>query len=142
MFITLWLFIGLLAGIAYIYFANYRPAKTKSIFAVGLIIAACIYIAFALRANNVATWLVIEFFGICIYGTMGFAGYRGSVWWLVAGWGLHPAWDLLLHYFGPGASVAPPWYALACVSFDFLLAGYIAYNAKNISLSIKSRRQK
>jgi dipeptide/tripeptide permease len=107
MFITLWLFTGLLAAIAYIHFANYRPTKTKSIFAIGLIIAACVYIVFALYATHIATWLAIEIFGICIYGAMGFAGCRGSLWWLVAGWGLHPVWDLLLHYFGPGAPIAP-----------------------------------
>jgi hypothetical protein len=140
MLTVLWLVVGLLAGAFYIRFANLRPAKTKSSFAIGLIVAACIYIAFALGASNIATWLPIEFLGVCIYGAMGFAGFRGSIWWLVVGWGLHPLWDLVLHYFGPGASVAASWYTVACASFDFLVAGYIAYNAASIGLTTQSRR--
>jgi hypothetical protein len=139
MFILLWLIIGLLAGIAYIQFSNVRPAKTKSIFASGLIVAASIYLVFAFGASHIATWLLIELLGVCIYGAMDLAGFRGSIWWLVAGWGLHPCWDLLLHYFGPGTPIAPSWYTVACVSFDFLVAGYIAYNAANIDLTMKSR---
>jgi hypothetical protein len=142
MLISLWLLLGLSAGMAYIRFANLRSHKTKSSFAIGLIVAAFIYLAFALRSPNIGTWLLIELLGICIYGAMGIAGLRGSIWWLAAGWGLHPFWDLVLHYFGPGASVAPSWYAVACVSFDFIVAGYIAYHAQNIGITTQSRQPK
>jgi hypothetical protein len=139
MFTLIWLTVGLLAGAFYIRFARHHPTKTKSSFAVGLIVASCIYLAFALTTSNIAIWLPIEFLGVCIYGAMGIAGLRGSVWWLVIGWGLHPLWDLVLHYFGPGASVAPSWYTVACVSFDFIVAAYIAYNAEKIGLTRQSR---
>ena len=51
---------------------------------------------------------------------------RGSPSWLAFGWALHPAWDAGLHLHGYGASFAPEWYVLACISFDLLVAGYIA----------------
>jgi hypothetical protein len=38
---------------------------------------------------------------------------------------LHPLWDVVLHYVGPGHSFTPWAYAIACVSFDWLVAIYI-----------------
>jgi hypothetical protein len=52
-------------------------------------------------------------------------GVRGSHWWLVAGWALHPIWDIALHYIGPGAAFAPAPYALACLGFDLVVAAAI-----------------
>ena len=45
---------------------------------------------------------------------------------LAVGWQLHSVWDVGLHLRGPGRHVAPDWYAIACVSFDVLLAVVIA----------------
>jgi hypothetical protein len=55
---------------------------------------------------------------------MGALGLRGSPMWLAAGWALHPVWDIALHYFGPGRAVAPETYAIACLSYDLLVAAY------------------
>jgi hypothetical protein len=63
--------------------------------------------------------------GGIVFGTMALLGLRGSPWWLAAGWALHPLWDAGLHYFGPGSSFAPEPYAIACISFDWLVAAYI-----------------
>ena len=65
-----------------------------------------IYVYFAARAGAGAVWLAAELVGIAIYGSMGLRGVRGSAWWLAAGWALHPVWDILLHYIGPGHSFA------------------------------------
>jgi hypothetical protein len=61
------------------------------------------------------------------YGALGLLGLRRSAWWLATGWALHPAWDIALHYSGPGHTFAPGWYAVACVGFDLAAAGAIAY---------------
>lgn len=58
---------------------------------------------------------------------MAFLGLRRSQWWLVAGWAFHPAWDMALHYFGPGHAFAPAPYALACMTWDPTVAAYIAF---------------
>ena len=58
---------------------------------------------------------------------MAFLGLRRSQWWLVAGWAFHPAWDMALHYFGPGHAFAPAPYALACMTWDPTVAACTAF---------------
>ena len=44
----------------------------------------------------------------------------------MSGWMAHPVWDIGLHWFGKGTTFTPTWYAIACASFDWLVAAYIA----------------
>ncbi len=37
----------------------------------------------------------------------------------------NPFWDVVVHYLGPGQSFTPWTYAIACISFDWLVAIYI-----------------
>ena len=48
-------------------------------------------------------------------------------------------WDLALHYFGPGHALAPDAYAITCLSFDLLVAAYIAI-AHRYGLTGRRRR--
>ena len=98
----------------------------RSFLVLFLFIAAGLYIIFAVRAGESAYWVVGELVGVAIFGGMGLLGLRGSVWWLVAAWALNPFWDVGLHYLGPGRSFAPETYTIACLSFDLLVAAYIA----------------
>lgn len=99
---------------------------TKHILALLLIVAALAYILFAYRTGQEPFWLLIELMGVGIYGTMGLVGIRRSPWWLVAGWALHPLWDIALHFFGPGHTFAPVTYTITCLSFDLWVAAVIA----------------
>jgi hypothetical protein len=103
-----------------------RDIVGRSLLAFVLFGAAFSYILFAVQAGEGAFWVVGEVVGVGIYGTMGLLGLRGSPWWLTAGWAAHPIWDVALHYFGPGGSFAPEAYAITCLSFDLLVAAYIA----------------
>ena len=102
----------------------------RSVFAIFLIMAAGSYQGFAIMANNLLgagpIWAPVELVGGVVFGTMALLGLRGSPWWLAAGWAAHPVWDVALHYFGPGSSFAPEPYVIACVSYDWLVAAYIA----------------
>ena len=91
-----------------------------------MFIAAGLYIVFAVRAGEGTLWLVGELVGVAIFGGVALLGLRGSLWWIVAAWALHPLWDVGLHYLGPGRSFAPETYTIACLSFDLLVAAYIA----------------
>lgn len=93
---------------------------------VSLFVAAGLYVVFALRAGQSTFWIVIEVVGVAIFGGLGLVGLFGSIWWIVAGWALHPLWDVGLHFLGPGRSFAPETYTIACLSFDLLVAAYIA----------------
>src|SRR3712207_5859193 len=72
-----------------------------------LFIAAGVYIVFALRAGEGALWVLAEAVGLAIFGGMALLGLHGPIWWIVAGWALHPVWDIGLHYLGPGRPFAP-----------------------------------
>jgi hypothetical protein len=118
---------GAVLGVAFVRAAFALRRHTAQILVAGLIIAALAYVLFAFRAQDVSVWLPLELLGVAIYGALGFLGLRRSPWWLVAGWALHPAWDIALHYTGPGGEFAPLWYILLCVTFDVAVAGHIAH---------------
>ena len=102
----------------------------RSVLAIFLIMAAGSYQGFAIMASNLLgagpIWAPVELVGGVVFGTMALLGLRGLPWWLAAGWAAHPIWDIVLHYFGPGSSFAPEPYVIACVSYDWLVAAYIA----------------
>jgi hypothetical protein len=89
-----------------------------------LVVAAVVYVFFAADAG--AGWIAGELVGVLAYGGLAALGVRGSRWWLVAGWAAHPVWDIALHYVGPGHAFAPDTYTIPCLSFDLLVAVYIA----------------
>jgi len=45
---------------------------------------------------------------------------------VVAGWTIHPVWDIALHYAGPGRAFAPEWYTTSCLTYDLMVAGVAA----------------
>jgi hypothetical protein len=102
-----------------------RPFTRELLFGL-LVVAALAYVVFALDAPDPAPWLLVEVAGGAVYVALGYRGLRGSLWWLVAGWALHPVWDAALHVAGPGAPFAPAWWAVPCVSFDLVVAGLVA----------------
>jgi hypothetical protein len=95
-----------------------------------LLIAALIYVAFALIWGD-SRWLMIELVGVIIYGLFIRLSHIYSIKFLALGWLLHPLWDATLHLYGPAHSLAPTWYAVACISFDIIIAGYIFIFYKN-----------
>jgi hypothetical protein len=121
---------GAAAGLVWVAIAHVvRPYSRQILFGL-LLVAAGIYVVFALRARAGAAWVMTELIGVALYGAIGGKGLRGSLWWLAAAWALHPVWDLGLHYFGPGRWVAPPLrYPIPCLGFDLIVAAYLAYRA-------------
>jgi hypothetical protein len=126
--IVLWLALGLFFAGIYISFVSATAAPIRT-FAVGLTITACVYVLFALLHGASFGWFVVELLGVAVYGVLALLGVQQKKSWLALGWLLHPIWDVALHCFGSGAAHAPAWYAVACVSFDVLVAAYI-YNSE------------
>ena len=122
-----WLFLGLAGGSALIFYTNSRHhEKQTQVLSVGLLIVALIYVGFAFLWGDLQ-WVLIESVGVVIYGAFCYLAVSKSAYWLAVGWAAHSAWDVVLHLFGPGHHVVPEWYAVACISFDFLVAGYVFY---------------
>ena len=103
-----------------------RDIIGRSLLVIFLFAAAGAYFGFALLAAPGPIWVLAELVQVAIFGAIALLGLRGSAWWLAAGWALHPLWDVVLHYLGPGHSFAPITYTIPCLSFDLLVAAYIA----------------
>jgi hypothetical protein len=116
----------LLVAIAFLLSRFTREIVGRAFLVILLFTAAGAYFGFVIMANMGPIWLLIELVQIVVFGTMALIGLRGSPYWLAIAWALHPVWDIGLHYIGPGNSFAPFTYAIACVSFDLVVAVYIA----------------
>ena len=106
-----------------------RDIYGRSVLVIFLFIAAGAYFGFATTGRDLVgtdqIWILVELIQAVVFGAIALLGLRGSPYWIAAGWALHPFWDFLLHYMGPGHSFTPWTYAIACVSFDWLVAIYI-----------------
>jgi len=101
------------------------PQKMVLVWQQGLVIAALIYVGFAIVGNNME-WLKIELVGVLLYGFFAYLASKQSVIFLGIGWALHVLWDLLLHSNGDSGFV-PDWYPGACLGFDLVIAGYFIW---------------
>jgi hypothetical protein len=128
----------IVALVIYRFVGEFAPRSFLVLF---LFIAAGLYIVFALTAGEGILWIVGEVVGVAIFGVMALLGLGRSLWWIVAGWALHPLWDVGLHYVAPGRSFAPESYTIACLSFDLLVAAYIAISY-GVGELLKSRRRR
>ena len=106
-----------------------RDIIGRSLLVIFLVIAAGAYFGFATLGREVVDtqpiWTLVELAQAIVFGAIALLGLRGSPYWIAAGWALHPFWDVGLHYIGPGYTFTPWTYAIACVSFDWLVAIYI-----------------
>ena len=106
-----------------------RDIIGRSVLVIWLFIAAGAYFGFATLGREVVDtqpiWMLVELAQVIVFGTLALLGLRGSPYWIAAGWALHPFWDVVLHYIGPGHLFTPWTYAIACISFDWLVAIYI-----------------
>ena len=124
-YFTLSFLLGILLVLPYLMLVNTLESNYQiHALGSGLVIAALIYVGFAFYQSH-HSWLAIEMAGSLAYGGLVWWALRSSMLWLALGWGAHPLWDVALHWLGPGAHIVPPWYAIACLSFDLLVAIYI-----------------
>jgi len=100
----------------------------------GLILAALVYVGFALCLGGTGNWIGIELGGVVLYGVIAYMakGRRYAI--LALGWGLHILWDVLLHS-GGHPTYVPHWYPGVCIGFDIAIALYIGSKLLNTSTS-------
>src|SRR5919206_3598473 len=106
-----------------------RDIIGRAVLVIFLFVAAGAYFGFATLGRDVLhtqpVWMLVEIAQVIAFGTLALLGLRGSPYWIAAGWALHPFWDVVVNYVGPGHPFTPWTYAIACVSFDWLIALYI-----------------
>jgi hypothetical protein len=119
------LILGVVLALLFIAFARTRgPRREPFIYSVGLIVAALFYVVFSF-AGATTQWLMLELIGLLVFTLIAVLGLRVSLWFLALGWASHVLWDVLLHLIRKQPFV-PDWYPVACISFDLIVAGYIA----------------
>jgi hypothetical protein len=95
-----------------------RDIIGRSVLVIFLFIAAGAYFGFATMGREVVDtqpiWTLIELAQVVVFGTMALLGLRGSPYWLAVGWALHPFWDFVVQYIGPGHPFTTWTYAIAC----------------------------
>ena len=92
------------------------------VFGVGLVVAALIYVGFALLTAD-GRWLMQETAGVAIFGGVAWFGLVRPGW-LASGWMAHVIWDVGLHL-DRTQPVVGTWYPLACIGFDLIVAGFL-----------------
>lgn len=121
----LWIMIvvGALAALAFVAFARWGrdSAREARWYAIGLVVAAVVYVAFAAVGSAGSRWLSIEAGGVVLYGVFAYLGRRVAPAFLAAGWLAHAAWDTLVHPF-TGNAFVPGWYPALCLGFDLVVA--------------------
>ena len=95
------------------------PERTERVgWAVGVVVAALIYVGFTLARSAPALAVAFEAGGVAVFGAIAGLGLRDRRWLAVA-WLLHPLWDGLHH---PGGfAYGPEWYVWACLAFDVVV---------------------
>lgn len=129
------LLLGAVGAIAFLVATKVKPDAETRVLAIGLVVAAWIYVGFALVAGASLEWVALEIFGVAIYSLFAGLGVRYSSGWLLVGWLAHPLWDLGLHSVGntvgntvgSSTTIAPAWYPPLCVSFDLVVAAYVCF---------------
>ena len=126
-----WLIIGLLAAWLFVFVACGKDlAYERCMFAIGLIVATGVYLAFAIWWQQV-DWILIEFFAVLFNLLFVYLAIRFSIYWLVFAWAAHPFWDLYIHLIGPASYFTPSWYPVFCMAFDLFVAVIILKRQKD-----------
>jgi hypothetical protein len=126
--------------VAYLLSRSVGEIYGRALLAIVLVIAGGAYVGFAVAGDASGLWFLAELVQAVALGAFALLGLRGSPYWLAAGWAIHPLWDVVLHYVGAGHAFAPEAWAISCVSFDLLVAAYIAL-AHRLGLTGRSRNQ-
>lgn len=113
----------LLAALSVAIIAKTYPKKDHAFWRMGLLIAALIYVGFALFGQS-WEYLPIELIGLAFYGAFVWLSKKYALYWLALGWALHIGWDVFLHS-GSETAFVPSWYPGICLGFDILIAIYI-----------------
>ena len=116
---------AVLSLIAFLLSKFWKAIAGRTLLATVLFAAAGAYLGFAFEGSLARGWVLVELLQCIAFGILGLYGWRGNAKWLALGWALHPFWDFPLHYLGPGRDFAPWAYAVACVTFDWVVAVYI-----------------
>ncbi len=126
---SIYLLLGLLAAWLYIRIATKKSEHSNRWFAIGLVVAALVYLNLAVVTQAPTAAVLAESGGVILFGGLVWMASGRNTVLLAIGWFLHPIWDVALHVFGSGGDYAPEWYVWACISFDILVGLHLIRKA-------------
>ena len=130
--------IGAAFSLALVGLARTHPTgRERWVYALGLVLAALIYVGFGVVGGAGARWLAFESLGVILYGAAAWGGLRGRHWLLAAGWAAHVAWDVPFHLTGAGSEYTPHWYPWLCVSCDLVMAGAVLASGRRRAAALR-----
>jgi hypothetical protein len=113
--------IGILLAIAIVALGRIAGLdRDRAYYPVALIVIGSYYVLFALQAGDRSA-LTGELVFAALFATTAIAGFRISLWIVVAGMGLHGLFDFVRAVYAPGSGV-PSWWPAFCGSIDVALA--------------------
>ena len=119
--------LGVVFGAILVLLARSRGPRSESVvLAVGLIVTALLYVAFAVAGGASARWSALEVLGVLAFSAFAWLGLRTSPAWLALGWVVHVGWDVGLHLGAGAPAFVPTFFPAFCIGFDLLVAGYLA----------------
>ncbi|HMK88059.1 MAG TPA: PTS sugar transporter subunit IIA [Methylocystis sp.] len=124
--IAVFVLLGAAFAAGLVFFARWAVQNPLRVSAFALISVSFIYVGLAFGSDNPQSWTAIEMTGVALFGSLAGASLIGSPWFGVVGLALHPLWDIVYHYVGPGADFTPAPFALADAGFCGALAVYAA----------------
>ncbi|HEV2706786.1 MAG TPA: DUF6010 family protein [Pyrinomonadaceae bacterium] len=122
-------FIGVLSGFIFVLVARRAGARREArVYALALIVAAFIYVGFAVVGGASLAWLALELVGLAFFSMLALLGLRYSLW-MAFGWAAHAVWDVALDAVLKVGFV-PGWYPVVCIGFDLFLALYLVWQVR------------
>jgi hypothetical protein len=116
---------ALIGGLLVLINRRWMPEQQGQVWANSLIIAALIYVGFALFGGRMDA-LGLEILGVILFTIPALLGMRYSAYFTAVGWLLHPIWDVALHSVETTPFVYW-WYPLICLGFDVLVGVYLLW---------------
>ena len=122
--------LGAAIGHGFALIASRSQERMPRLFADALVVAAFIYVAFAM-ASMESAWLAVEIGGLFIFVGFVLLGLKRSLSWLWLGWAIHILWDAGVHMMVEAAFV-PAWYPAVCIGFDAVVAYHVYRMQANV----------
>ena len=104
--------------------------RDRAFYPTVMIVIASYYVLFAVSGGAIQI-IIIEAAIMAIFAGLAIAGFKRSLWLVVAALAAHGVFDWLLapQIANPGV---PPWWPQFCLAYDVVAAAYLAYRLKRV----------
>jgi len=99
--------------------------RDRAMYPVAMIVIASLYALFAVMGGSTQVLIIESVVGAAFIG-LALAGFKSTLWLVVAALALHGVFDFGHPYFYANSGV-PPWWPSFCFAYDVVAAAYLAW---------------